>query len=511
MKSGSSSRIVKNTAILYVRMFLTMAVSLYTVRVVLRVLTEVDYGIFSAVGGILAAFAVVTKTLTNASQRFFSYGIGKGESEDSTSSLFSTIFYIYAILAIFVVVLTETVGVWFLQNKMTIPVGRESAAMWVLQFALLSFIISLLSNPFQAMIIAKERMDIYAFVSISNAVFNLLIVYFLTVVDFDQLKLYAVLVTVVHICINIAYVVICRKIAASETKLVMSVNFDRLKSVFSYSLWSFFGALAGICNSQGINIVLNLFFGPIANAAYSISRQVSNAVISFAGNFTMAIRPPMIKNYASKDYDGVTKLFNIETKVTFLLMYMLILPIFINAPEILGIWLGQVGDYMVDFVRLTLVYSLIVTMSNPITDIAQAAARVKIYHGVVDGFTLLSLPITIVLYKLGQPINCCYLVIIATFSIAHVIRLFILKRIFPPFSIRDYVKKIISPILLTTFSSAAIMVCVRGALGDSFFDTMICCASALSIVILFCLFFLFGKSERQYIYGVIRTKFSRNE
>ena len=188
-------------------------------------------------------------------------------------------------------------------------------------------------------------------------------------------------------------------------------------------------------------------------------------------------------------------------------MYMLVLPIYINAPEILRIWLGQVGDHMVDFVRLTLVYSLIVTMSNPITDIAQAAARVKIYHGIVDGFTLLSLPITIVLYKLGQPINCCYLVIIATFSVAHVIRLFILKRIFPPFSIREYIKRIIFPILLTTFASAAIMLLVRNSLGDSFFDTMICCMSALSLVILFSLFFLFGKSERQYVYGIIRAKF----
>ena len=504
--SGSSNRIVRNTVILYMRMFLTMAVSLYTVRVVLRVLTEVDYGIFSAVGGILAAFAVATKTLTNASQRFFSYGIGRGESAESTRLLFSTFFYIYAVFAVIVVVLTETVGVWFLQNKMTIPAGRESAAMWVLQFSLVSFITGLLTNPFQAMIIAKERMDMYAFVSIANAVLTLLIVYFLTVIDFDQLKIYAVLATAVQICSNMMFVVLCRRIAASETKLVKCISQGTLKSVFSYSSWSFFGALAGICNSQGINIVLNLFFGPIANAAYAVSRQVSNAVVSFAGNFTMAIRPPVIKHYASRDNAMVIKLFNIESKATFLLMYMFILPIFISAPEILRIWLGQVGDHMVDFVRLTLVYSLIVAMSNPITDIAQAAARVKIYHGIVDGFTLLSLPITIVLYRLGQPVNCCYLVIIATFSIAHIIRLFILKRIFPPFSMREYIKRIIFPILLITSSSAAIMVCVRESLGDSFFDTMICCVSALSLVVLFCFFFLFGKSERQYVCCMIRNK-----
>lgn len=488
------------------RMFLTMAVSLYTVRVVLRVLTEVDYGIFSAVGGIMAAFAVAARTLTNASQRFFSYGIGRGERAQSTRLQFSTFFYTYAVFAVVVVLLTETVGVWFMQNRMTIPAGRESAAMWVLQSVSVSFIVGLLSNPYQAMLIAKERMDLYAAVSIANAVLTLLMVCLLTVVGSDHLKVYAVLTAAVQICCNMMFVALCRKIAPSETRLVNRISRGTLKSVFSYSSWSFFGALAGVCNSQGINIVLNLFFGPVANAAYAVSRQVSNAVVSFAGNFTMAIRPPLIKSYASQDHAGVIRLFDIESKATFMLMYMLILPIFVCAPEILRIWLGQAGPHMADFVRLTLVYSLIVALSNPITDIAQAAAKVKLYHGIVDGFTLLSLPATIVLYRLGQPINCCYLVVIAVFSIAHIIRLFILKRIFPPFSIKGYIKRMILPMLLTISASAAVMVCVRDALGHGLWDTVVCCVSAFSLAVLLCALLLFGRSERQYVFGLIRKK-----
>lgn len=505
MPNIDSNRIVKNTAFLYLRMFLTMAVSLYTVRVVLQTLTGVDYGIYSAVGGIVSTFAVVSSVLTNASQRFFSYGLGKGNSENNTRSLFSTIFYTYVILAFIIVVLLETIGIWFLQNKMTIPDGRDNAAMWVFQFSLLSFVVSLLTNPFGAMIIAKERMGFYAYISIADVILKLLIVYCITAFDYDQLKVYALLMAFAHISINVIYIVFCKKIAP-EVKLLRTIDKGTLKSVFSYSSWTLFGALAGMCNTQGINIVLNVFFGPIANAAYSISQQVSGAVVNFAGNFSLAIKPPLIKSYASEDYSGVMKLFNFGTKTTFVLMYMLILPIFICAPEILQIWLGDVGEHMVDFVRLTLIYSLIVTISNPITNIIQAAGRVKIYHGIVDGFTLLSLPITILLYKLGLSINTCYFTIIITFSIAHIIRLFVLRKVFSHFSIREYVKKLVMPMLLIAFASAIVMVYVKRLFSGSIIETILCCALALSLVVSLCFFFLFGKSERQYVIRTIKIK-----
>lgn len=503
-----SNRIVKNTIFLYLRMFVSMAVSLYTVRIVLQTLTLEDYGIYSAVGGIVSTFIVVANVLTNASQRFFSYEFGKDSKNYKGQRLFSTIFLTYFVLSIIIIIVAETVGVWFLHNKMTIPESREDAAMWVFQFALLSFVCSLLANPFQAMIIAKEKMGIYAYISFADVFFKLLIVYSLKVIDFDQLKTYALLVAVVHICTSMIYVAFCIKIAP-ESKLGRIIDKAALKSVFSYSSWTLFGALAGMCNTQGLNIVLNIFWGPIANAAYAISVQISSTVTIFAGNFALAIKPPLIKSYAAEQYDNVLKLFKFGTKTTFLLMYMLILPIFICTPEILATWLGQVGNYMVDFVRLTLIYTLILTLSNPITNIVQAAGKVKIYHGIVDSFTLLSLPVVVVLYKKGLAINICYYVSITIFSIAHLIRLFILKKVFYLFSIREYFKTLILPMGAILMLSSAVMFYLKNVFSEEFIGITSCCLVSLLLVVVLSFLILFSKNEKLYLKRIINEKIIR--
>lgn len=508
MANLDSNRIVTNTIFLYLRMFISMAVSLYTVRIVLQTLTGEDYGIYSAVGGIVSTFAVVSNVLTNASQRFFSYEFGKDSKDNRGQNLFSTVFFTYLLLSIIVVLVLETAGVWFLQNKMTIPEGREEAAMWVFQFALLSFVFSLLTNPFQAMIIAKEKMGVYAYISIADVILKLLIVYCLKVIDFDQLKMYALLVAVVHICINMVYIAFCIKIAP-ESNLRRKIDKTTLKSVTSYSSWTLFGALAGMCNTQGLNIVLNIFWGPIANAAYAISAQVSSAVTAFAGNFALAIKPQLIKSYAAEQYDNVIKLLNFGTKTTFLLMYMLILPIFTNASEILAIWLGQVGDYMVDFVRLTLIYTLILTLSNPITNIVQAAGEVKKYHSIVDGFTLLSLPIVVVLYKMGLSINVCFYVSIIIFSIVHLIRLVILKKVFCLFSIRKYIKTLILPMGIVLVLSIVAMFCLKDIFSDNLFGTITSCFVSMLLVVGLSILILFSKNEKQYLIRIINKKIKK--
>lgn len=508
MENLDSNRIVKNTIFLYLRMFVSMAVSLYTVRIVLQTLTGEDYGIYSAVGGFVLTFTVIANVLTNASQRFFAYEFGKNSNDSNKKYLFSTIFFTYLALSIIVIIVLETAGVWFLQNKMTIPEGRENAAMWVFQFALLSFIFSLLANPYQAMIIAKERMGIYAYISIADVILKLLIVYCLKVVDFDQLKTYAMLVALIHICINIIYMAFCVKIAP-ESKLIRKIDKATLKSVFSYSSWTMFGAITGMCNTQGLNIVLNIFWGPIANTAYAISSQVSSAVTAFAGNFSLAIKPPLIKSYAARQYDNVIKLFYFGTKTTFLLMYMLILPIFVCASDILAIWLGQVGDYMVDFVKLTLVHTFILTLSNPITNIIQAAGDVKKYHSIVDGFTLLSLPIIIVLYKAGSPINICFYVSIIIFLIAHLIRLVILKNVFNLFSLRKYFKELVLPMCAVLFLSIVTIYYLKNIFTDNFFGTISCCLVSMLLVWGLSFLILFSKNEKQYLVRIINKKIKR--
>ena len=345
---SNNKTIAKNTLFLYLRMFFTMAVSLYTVRIVIKTLSVSDYGLYGAVGGVILTFGFITGVLTNASQRFFSVELGKGE-KGKVQEIFSTLFLTYIGVAILVTILVETVGVWFLLNKMTIPAGREDAAMWVFQFALLSFVYSLLTNPFQALIIANERMNLYAFVSILDAVLKLVIVYLLLLFDYDKLKFYAVLIFVSHFITNSIYILYC-KLNYKETKLILKVDRATFKTVFSYSSWTLFGTVAGMCNTQGMNLLLNVFFGPIANAAYSVASQVYSTVGSFASNFYTAVKPPLIKNYTSGNYDYVKKLFLFSSKMLFILLFMVVLPLMICTEPILSLWLGEVGDFMIVFV-----------------------------------------------------------------------------------------------------------------------------------------------------------------
>ena len=441
--TSSNSQIAKNTLFLYMRMFFTMAVSLYTVRVIIKTLSVSDYGLYGAVGGVILTFSFITVVLTNASQRFFSVELGK-EAEGRVRDVFSTLFLTYLGVSFIIILLAETVGLWFLQNKMTIPEGREGAAMWVYQFALLSFVITLLSNPYQALVIAHEKMNLYAYLSILDVTLKLLIVFALLAFDYDKLKVYAVLVFVSQLITNSMYILYC-KVKFQETKLVWKVDKPMFKTVFSYSSWTLFGTVAGMCNTQGMNLLLNVFFGPIANAAYFIASQVYNVVGTFANNFYVAVKPPLIKNYAGGDYNYVQKLFHFSSKVLFLLLFIVVLPLMVCTESILNIWLGEVGEYMVAFVKLSLIYATILTISYPITAVVQAGGYVKLYHTLVDGFSILALPIVYVLFKLGFSANWAYIISILIFSIAHILRLYVLKKVFPIFEIRKYFTRFMIP------------------------------------------------------------------
>lgn len=500
---SNNKQIAKNTVFLYLRMFLTMGVSLYTVRVVLRTLSVVDYGIYGAVGGIILSFGFISGVLTNASQRFFSVELGKG-ANGRVKETFSTLFMTYLFVSLLIVLIAETLGLWFLQNKMTIPPGREDAALWVFQFALLSFIVTLLANPFQALIISYERMNLYAYLSILDVVLKLLIVYVLILFDFDKLKLYAVLIFVSQTITNTIYVVYCRNKYKKDVST--SLHFDRklFRSVFSYSSWTLFGTLAGMCNTQGVNIVLNMFFGPIANAAYSIASQIYHTVSMFATNFYTAVKPPLIKNYASGNYDYVQKLFAFSSKAIFILLFIIVLPLLVCTEEILELWLGNVGAYMVVFVQLSLIYTIILTISYPITAVVQAGGNVKLYHGLVDGFSLLALPIVYALFKLGFDAQWAYITTIVVFAIAHLLRMYVLKKVFPQFVVRKYLIHFVFPSLMIACLLYFIMVHVKTMFTDSVMNTLVVCTIAVIVALASCVLFLLTKEERQMIIKMIR-------
>jgi O-antigen/teichoic acid export membrane protein len=483
-------------------MFITMAVSLYTVRIVLNVLSVQDYGLYGAVGGIILAFSFISSVLDNASQRFFSYELGK-DNEGKLQETFSTLYIIYLLVTVIIILLAETIGLWFLQNKMTIPAGRETAAMWVYQFALASFIVTIMATPYRAMIIAQEKMSLYAYLSIFDAIAKLMIAYLLMIYHGDKLIFYAILLFGLNLVNNLVYYIYCR-FKYTETRLLWTFDKTMFRSIFSYSSWTLFGALAGICNTQGVNIVLNIFFGPVANAAYSIASQIYHTVGTFANNFYVAVKPPLIKNYAAGNYDYVHKLFTFSSKSLFTLLSLLAIPLMVCAEEILQLWLGQVGDYMVVFVKLSLVYVVILTISYPITAVVQAGGNVKIYHAVVDGFSLIVLPVVYVLFKIGLDAYWGYIVSVIVFAIAHCLRILVLKRVFNEFNVRKYLIGCMIPMIVIFATTYYVMLIVTESLPDGTWFLMAGFSLTAITVFILCAFILFTQTERQMVLNMIK-------
>lgn len=427
-----------------------MIVSLYTVRVVLQALGVEDYGIYSAVGGIVSSLTIFTNALSTACQRFFSIEIGKRDIE-GLNRVFNSMSLLYILAGTLVLVIAETAGVWFLHHEMKIPIERMDAASVILQCTLISFFVSIIVSPFQAIIIAKEDMKIYAYVGIYDVVVKLLIAYLLQLFSTDKLVLYAILLLIASVSTQLIYFVFTIN-KYKEIKLGLKWNSSTIKSIISFSGWSFVGCLAFLCNAQGLNLLLNVFFGPIVNAAYNIGNSVKNAVNQLGSNFFVAVRPSLIKEYAANNIEYVRKLFMFSTKVIFCLLFMIMFPIIVETEGILSLWLGKVGAYMVAFVRLMLVWALMLSVSEPITAIVQAANKVKCYHLKVDLFTLLSLPIAYIAFKFGASPVWAFIISIMVLCVAHVIRLFILRNIINV-GIRYYFKNIVLRVLLVIFLS----------------------------------------------------------
>lgn len=499
MPASSSRVIVKNTLFMYFRMFITMIISLYTVRVVLKTLGAVDYGVYGVIGGVVATLGLITDVLANASQRFFAVELGRNDSK-RLQQVFGLIVFAYLITAVVVLILAETVGLWFVNHKVDVPLDRRNAASFVFQFSVASFLLGIITSPFNAMIIAKERMNIYAYVSILQAFLKLGIVYLLVILPYDKLKLYSLLAFLVVLFIDLLYILLCRRLFP-ETRFSFQWDKGIFKSIFGYSSWTLLGSAAFICNTQGLNILLNLFFGPLANAAYSIGNQVKSTVNSFAANFFVATRPPIIKSYSEGNYAYTSKLFYFSTKAIFSLLFVLIVPLFAEVEFVLGLWLGDVKEYMPAFVRLMLVYGLILSISEPITAIVQAAGKVKLYHGVVDTFTLLTLPLSYVAFKSGMSPNTGFIISIIVFVVAHFMRLIILRS-FYSFSIAYYLRYTLLPFVLAVVVTSLAIFGARFLLTNSF--VMIAVSVVFACVSIW--LFVFNREERVFVIDIVKTK-----
>jgi len=452
MELSSGKKIMRNTMFLYFRMILIMLISLYTVRLVLKILGVEDYGIYNAVGGVVTSMTFLSSVLTNASQRYFAVELAK--DDNNIDKVFSSLFTVYVAISILIIVTIELVGIWLISNKLTIPDERLNVAFLVFHVSLATFIINVLSSPFRAVIIAYERMDIYAYISLFEAIGKLVIVFFLYYTSIDKLFTYALLLLIIAVANNTLYIVF----SFARLKLRMKFSFDRkiIKSIAGYSSWTMFGSIAGVVNVQGNSILLNIFIGPIANAAFAIANQVSALVQQFSSSFYTAVAPPLTKSYSSGETDYMNNLFWFSSKAVFLLSFIILFPIFIQTEYVLKIWLGEVSPYMVNFVRIMLVYTLILTMGNPITTIVQAAGKVKLYHSVVDGFSLLVFPTSYVVLRLYNNPELALVGMVVIFLIAHLLRLFVLSKTIY-FSFFEYIKRIIFPCLIIVIISSVVI------------------------------------------------------
>jgi O-antigen/teichoic acid export membrane protein len=366
-----------------------MLVSLYTVRVVLETLGAEDYGIYNVVAGVVAMFGFLSSSMANASQRYFAYEIGRKDFEQ-LKKVFSLNITIYALIGILVLIMAKTAGLWFVNNKLVIPPDRISAARLIYQFSIISFLCSIIVSPFMADIIAHEDMNIYAYISIAEVVLKLGVIFVLRIIPFDKLQLYGLLLSILAFVNMIIYTAIC-KVKYQECKFRFYWDKTLFKEIAGFLGWNLFGSIAGIAKNQGINILLNLFFGPLINAARSISIQVDNAVKSFSQNFIQAVRPQITKEYAAGNYDEMNNLVFRSAKLSFFLVLLFFMPLLFEMSYIMKIWLKNPPPYTAIFLTLTLIDTLFESVSYPIMYIAQATGKIKLYQSVVSGVLLLNL------------------------------------------------------------------------------------------------------------------------
>ncbi|MCL2074007.1 MAG: lipopolysaccharide biosynthesis protein [Marinilabiliaceae bacterium] len=501
----ANKKILVNTMILYAKILITTGISLYSTRLVLMALGVVDYGIYGVVGSVVTSFAFLNAAMTSASQRFFAFELGRN-NEEQLKKTFNVILIIFIALSIIVLILAETLGLWFFYNKLDIPAERMSAAFWVFQFAILTFIVTTLKIPYDSVIIARENMRIYAGITILDAVLKLIMILFLLFIDYDKLQLYAILI----FCSTFIVVTINKMICNRKYKeSLFSFAFDKklFKTIFSYSGWNLFGALTWIFNNQGINILLNIFFGPAINAARAIAYQIDHAIVMFSQNFYMALNPQIIKSYSTKELNRTFSLVFSGSKIAFYLLLFFFIPLILETRFILELWLGvgSINEYMVIFTRLVLIFSLINVLEGPLTQIVRATGNLKFYQIIVGSFTLMIIPISYILYRLGYPEHTAFLVLSSIYFITTFVRLGVLKKMVN-FPVNDYLLKVLLIILVVSITSVILPVAFFVLIHESIMRFFIVSISSFLSVFLVAYFWGINKSEKQLAISFLQSK-----
>ncbi|MBD5320661.1 MAG: lipopolysaccharide biosynthesis protein [Bacteroides sp.] len=488
------------------RMLITIAVNLYTVRVLWQILGIDNYGIYNVVGGVVMMFAFLNNAMIASSQRFISFELGLGDKE-RISKVFSLSITIHFLLAIIILIFAETIGLWFLNYKLNIPADRMVAANWVFQCSVVTFIINVISVPYNACIVAHEHMKAYGYLGIAEVTFKLLIVFLLLLIPGDKLILYSVLILSVALIMRTIFGIYCtHNFDECHYKFIRDSHL--MRDMFAFAGWSFVGNLGFSVRDQGLNIVINLFFNVAVNAAKGIAAQVGGVISGFASSFTMALNPQITKRYAVGDIDAMMSLVFSGCKYSVLLMMVIVLPLIMAAKPILLLWLGDVAPYTVDFLKLTLVIVLIESIVNPITTSLQATGNIKLFQILISVLMIATVPIAYIwLMYNHNPYIVMYVSIFISLA-AIIIRLLLLRHQIL-FSYNQFIRKVIAPIILTFMLAAPISWFLYQFVNDTLFSLIIYGIISVITTTIIIVMVALTNLERHFLMNLLRERFCK--
>ena len=494
----NNKRIARNTLLLYFRMLFLMIISLYTSRIVLNALGVEDFGIYNVAGGVVAMFSILSGSLSAAISRFITYELGKNNVL-KLKTIFSSAITIQIGLGIVIAFFAETIGIWFLNTQMNIPIERMTAANWVLQFSIITFIINLISVPYNAVIIAHEKMSAFAYISIFEAIGKLLIAYLITISPIDKLIFYAILMCGVAIAIRLLYGYYCKR-HFDECRFHFIWNKQIFQQIFSFAGWNFIGASSAVLRDHGGNIIINLFCGPTVNAARGIAFQVNNAIQGFVSNFMTALNPQITKSYAAKNYTYMMTLIFQGARLSFYMLLLLSLPIIINTHYLLTLWLNTVPEHTVLFVRVVLIFAMSESISGPLITAMLATGNIRNYQIIVGGLQMLNLPTSYILLSLGAIPETVLIVAVLISQCCLMARLYMLKKMIK-LKIKDYLKKVYFNIITVSIIAIILPICMQERLAENFINFLL--SSLICMLCTYLSIYYIGCSyeERKFIYN----------
>lgn len=504
---SNNKRVAKNTLFLYGRMLLSMFISLYTARVVLNTLGASDYGLFNVVGGVIAIFAVLKALVATGTQRFLTFEMGKGSGIEKLTAVFTTSLSTFLLIGGVVFLLGETVGLWFVNTYLNIPEGRELAANIVYQVSILSMLVSTVQVPYTAAIMSHERMDIYGYVGIGEPLLRLGLILLLPLFPYDKLITYALILLVIGVTVTVVYMYLCRRLF-EECKFQLRIDKSLFKNMIGFTMWNMLESVSNMLNSQGLDVLINIFFGTTVNASRAVANQVNHTVHGFASNFLVAMFPQITKTYAAKEYNECYNLILRGAKFSYMILAILMIPILLNMDYILLLWLKIPPADASVFCKLVLISMIVRMVSEPLYTGIQATGNVKKYQIWTSSITLLNIPICFFLFKMGMPAYVAFIVLIGMSAVLVICRLiFLTKQTSFPF------QKYIKCILVKCIGVSLLAYLPLHFLNNCFDDGIakLIFVSVIAMLWTGALFFLLTmtKGERDFIFDIVLNKIKR--